>query len=493
MKSGDCLLLSKILCAVDYSGIVKNDEDISQIIYNSKLAEPSCLFVCISGFKADGHKYAMNAYENGVRSFIVEKEVSLPDDAQVFMVYNSRAALGALSAEFFGHPDRELKLIGITGTKGKTTSAHLVQKMLNASGIPCGIIGTVGAEFNGKKYPTNNTTPESFELYKLFRNMLDDGCKAVALEVSSIGIKQGRVDNLKFAVGVFTNLSPDHIGKNEHDTYDEYADFKSKLFERCDIAVINYDDEAYSIMIRNCNCQIIKYGIVGDFDIEARNIVSDDGNGALSFECNVFERHYQIKTSLKGYFNIYNILSSVGVAYALGCDINKAVDSLRDVQVRGRVESLKTDSDFEVIIDYAHNGLSLKSIIETLKKDLKGRLICVFGSVGGRTQERRKEMGLVAGSMCDLCVVTSDNPDFEDPMNVVEDIVSYIKQVGGKYYAEPDRKKAIEYSLSIAESGDIILLAGKGHEEYQLIKGEKIPFSEKEIVENYVRRNRNNA
>lgn len=488
------MLLSKVLSVVDFTGVVKNDEDITEIVYDSRLAKPACIFVCIAGYSVDGHNFAQNAYDKGARCFVVEKDVSLPDDAQVFKVSDSRRSLGAMSAEFYSHPDRELKLIGITGTKGKTTTAHLVQKMLNASGVPCGIIGTVGAEFGGNKYPTNNTTPESFELYKLFRKMLDDGAKAVALEVSSIGIKQGRVDNLNFAVGVFTNLSPDHIGKNEHDSFAEYADYKSKLFEHCNIAAFNYDDEAHSIMEKNCKCKKISFG-VGNYDVSASNINAGESSSSkgLSFDCSVFGELFEVKTSLKGYFNVYNVLASIAVSKSVGCDLEKAIASLADVQVRGRVESVQIDADFDVIIDYAHNGLSLKSILDTLEKEKKNRLICLFGSVGGRTQERREEMGVVAGSMCDLCIVTSDNPNFEDPMSVIGDIAKAIESVNGKYYAEPDREKAIEYALSIAQKGDIILLAGKGHEEYQLINGEKIPFSEKEIVENYVRRNKKNA
>ena len=484
------MLLSKVLSAIQYKGKIKTDEDICEIIYNSKFSKPGAMFVCITGFSTDGHKYAKNAYENGVRTFVVEKDVYLPEDVNVIKVENSRVALGALSAEFYAHPEKDLKLIGITGTKGKTTTAHLVQKMLNASGVPCGIIGTVGAEFHGNKYPTNNTTPESFELYKLFRNMLDDGCKAVALEVSSIGLKQGRVDNLRFSVGVFTNLSPDHIGKNEHDTYEEYVFWKSKLFENCDKAVFNYDDAAHAVMEKNCTCEKFTYGILGNYDVSASDIdTGKTGSNGLSFKCKVLDCNFDVQTNLKGYFNVYNALAAIAVIKALGCDINKAVESLKNVQVSGRVEAVDIDADFDVIIDYAHNGFSLKSIIETLKTDKVNRLICVFGSVGGRTEERREEMGLVAGEMCDLCVVTSDNPNFEDPMSVIGDIVEAIKKVNGKYYIEPDRKKAIEYALSVAKSGDIVLLAGKGHEEYQLINGEKLPFSEKNIVLDFFRSN----
>lgn len=482
------MLLSQILSPVKYDGKIQNDCDISDIVYDSRKSKDCTIFVCICGYNSDGHEYAQKAYENGSRVFICEKDISLPDDAQIFKVENSRKVLGLISEEFFCHPANELKIIGITGTKGKTTVAHIVQKILNGCGVPCGIIGTVGAEFMGERFPTENTTPESYELQKLFRLMLDKGCKAVALEVSSLGIKQGRVDRIQFAAGVFTNLSPDHIGKNEHESFSEYAYFKSLLFRHCDIAVINHDDEAYGIMEKDCKCKVISYGFDCKWDIFAYDIGCKqvDKNKYLSFNCSIFNKKYSVQAPLKGEFNVYNILASLGVACSMGCCVETAINSLKDVRVRGRVETVDVDADFDVVIDYAHNGFSLKSIIETLETYKSGRIICVFGSVGGRTFDRRKEMGIVAGSMCDLCVVTSDNPNFEDPMNIIGDIVKNIQEVGGQYYIEPDREKAIEYALSIAKSGDIILLAGKGHEEYQLVKGEKIPFSEIECVKKFI-------
>lgn len=487
--------LSEILKSTDFSGCIKEDVEIKDIVYDSRKAESGTVFVCLSGLKADGHKYAQSAYDKGARFFIVEKDVELPCDAVQLKVENSRAALRNMSAEFFGHADRELKIIGITGTKGKTTVAHLIQKILNASGIPAGIIGTVGAEFNGIKMPTANTTPESYELQKIFRTMAANGCKAVALEVSSLGVKHGRVDGIQFAAGVFTNLSPDHIGPLEHDTFEEYAYWKSVLFEHCDTAVMNFDDEAYKIMEENCRCRIISYGLDSDYDISAADVqpVRNRRTTGISFDCSVLGKDLKITAPIPGTFNAYNILAALGASIAVGADVSDAAKALENIRIRGRAETVDIDADFDVIIDYAHNGLSLKSILETLYDYKTGRIICVFGSVGGRTQERRRGMGLVAGSMCELCVLTSDNPDFEEPMNIINDIAEAVTEAGGRYAAEPDRKKAIEYALSIAEKGDIILLAGKGHEEYQLINGVKEPFSELDCINEYMGRIKKNG
>ncbi len=487
--------LSEILKSTEYSGNITEDVEIEDIVYDSRKAKSGVIFVCMSGLKADGHKFAQIAYDNGARVFIVEKDVVLPDDAQQIKVENSRFSLRKMSEEFFSHADRELKIIGITGTKGKTTVAHLVQKILNASGIPAGIIGTVGAEFNGMKMSTENTTPESYELQKIFRKMADSGCKAVALEVSSLGVKHGRVDGIQFSAGVFTNLSTDHIGPFEHEDFSEYAHWKSVLFEHCDTAVMNFDDEAYKIMKENCGCEIISFGLDSYYDISASGVqpVRNRRTTGISFECSAFGRYSKITAPIPGTFNVYNILAAIGAAISIGADISVAADALSNIKIRGRAETVDIDADFDVVIDYAHNGLSLKSILETLYAYKSGRIICVFGSVGGRTQERRREMGLVAGSMCELSVITSDNPDFEEPMKIISDIAEAVKEAGGKYYTEPDRKKAIEYALSIAEKGDIILLAGKGHEEYQLINGIKEPFSELECINDYMGRINRNA
>lgn len=487
--------LSEILKSTAYPGCIKEDVEIKDIVYDSRKAESGTVFVCLSGLKADGHKYAQSAYDKGARVFIVEKDVDLPDDAQQIKVENSRVALKEMSAELFNHADKELKIIGITGTKGKTTVAHLVQKILNASGIPAGIIGTVGAEFNGIKMPTANTTPESYELQKIFRTMADNGCKAVALEVSSLGVKHGRVDGIQFAAGVFTNLSPDHIGPLEHDSFEEYAYWKSVMFERCDTAVMNYDDEAYRIMKENCKCRIISYGLDSDYDISASDVkpLRNRETFGIGFDCSALGKELNITAPIPGTFNVYNILAALGAASAVGADISQAAAALSNIKIRGRAETVDIDADFDVIIDYAHNGLSLKSIIETLYVYKTGRIICVFGSVGGRTQERRREMGLVAGSMCEINILTSDNPDFEDPMSVINDIAEAVTEAGGSFVAEPDRKKAIEYALSIAQKSDIILLAGKGHEEYQLINGIKEPFSELECINEYMRRIKSDA
>ena len=285
-----------------------------------------------------------------------------------------------ISENFFNNPTKDLKIIGITGTKGKTTTAHIIQSVLNGCDIPCGIIGTVGAEFNSKKYPTVNTTPESYELQKLFRSMLDDGCRAVALEVSSLGLKQGRVDGINFFCAIFSNLSPDHIGPREHETMEEYAYWKSVLFERCDNAVVNFDDEAHSIMTENCKSKVMSFGLMPEYDLYAENIedVIVDKRTCTSFDCNIFGKKLNVIAPLRGDFNVYNVLSALGVAVSFGCPVDKAINALKNVKVRGRFEVVDIDADFQVIIDYAHNGYSLKSILDTVNSYKTNRVICVL-------------------------------------------------------------------------------------------------------------------
>lgn len=483
------MLLSKILDKIEYEGINFSDLDISDIVYDSRKVKENVMFVCLRGARFDGHSYAENAYRDGCRCLMVEEKVNVPDDCIQIVVADSRASLACASANFFEHPCDTLKIIGITGTKGKTSSAHLVRALLNASGMKCGIIGTVGAFYDDVKIPTINTTPESYELQKIFRIMLDNGCVACVIEVSSIGLMAHRVDGINFEVGVFTNLSPDHIGPNEHPDFADYMYWKSVLFERCRYAVVNNDDPAYVEMLANCKAPVITYGIE-KADIIAKNVSLLKNNQFLgiSFDCLENNKEYRVEVALPGLFNVHNALAAVGVCRALGLDAEKSIDSLKEIRVNGRAECVYVSDDFDVIIDFAHNGISMKSMLDTLKSYPHNRIIALYGSVGGRTQLRRRELGLITGKECDLSVLTSDDPDFEDPNKIISDIAEAVKQVGGAYVGIADRGEAVEYALSIMEKGDILLLAGKGHENFMKINGEYVPFSEKEHIENFKRK-----
>lgn len=486
------MFLTDILNGIEYINESTIATEIIDIVYDSRKAKDSTIFVCLRGARFDGHKYARNAYDGGCRCFMVEELLDLPSDSVQIIVKDTRAALAKASANFFGHPSKELKIIGITGTKGKTSSAHLVKAMVESAGMKCGIIGTVGAFYDDVEIETVNTTPESYELQKIFRIMLDNGCKACVIEVSSIGLMTHRVDEVEFEVGVFTNLSPDHIGPNEHSDFQDYMNWKSVLFEISKFAVVNVDDQAYENMIKNCNVPVTTYGLE-NAHVTATDVKLLKNNQfiGISFNCDNEGESFYTEVALPGLFNVYNALAAISVMKVLGFNPADHIETLKEIRVRGRAECVYVCDAFDVIIDYAHNGLSMKSMLDTLKSYPHNRIIALYGSVGGRTQLRRKELGLVTGRECDLSILTSDDPDFEDPWNIINEIGKYVNEAGGEYIGIPDRGEAVEYALSILEEGDILLLAGKGHEQYMKIRGEYVPFSEKEHIENFKKKRGN--
>ena len=476
--------LSEIFNGLDYTCPDFRDCEIKDIAYDSRKSGEGILFVCLVGAFTDGHKYAASAYEKGSRFFLCEKEVGLPADATVIITKNTRSALALISCNFFRNPSEELCVIGITGTKGKTTTAHLIKFVLEAGGIRTGIIGTVGAFFGDTVLPTVNTTPESYELQKMLRQMVDGGCKAVAMEVSSLGLKHHRVEGTNFSYGVFINLYPDHIGTNEHESFEEYAYWKTQLFPLSEKAILNSDDPFSEKVRECCGKQVITYGYdnSSDYILENAEKVRDGNLLAVSFDMKAKGQEKTFTVALPGEFNAHNALIAVALGEEFGVSDENILKGLREVFVRGRGELVRESEDVTVIIDYAHNGISLKSIIETARDYEHKRIITLFGSVGGRTECRREELGTVSGHMSDFTVITSDDPDFEDPRSICEEIAGYCKKAGGEYVIIPDRAEAVNYAVKMAEKGDILILAGKGHEQYMKIRGEKIPFNEKEEV-----------
>lgn len=476
--------LREILKDIEYSCNGFADAEVTDIAYDSRKAGEGIAFVCLKGAFADGHRYAMSAYEKGSRVFVCSDKIEVGEGSVVITVEDTRAALAVMSCNFFRHPSREMKIIGITGTKGKTTVAHIVKAVLEKGGIMTGIIGTVGARFGDTVLPTVNTTPESYELQKMFRQMADGGCRAVAIEVSSLGLKAHRTDGIEFAVGVFTNLYPDHIGTNEHESYEEYAYWKTQLFPMCRTSVINSDDPFSPAVRQCCRGEVITYGSSegADYRLTSSEKIKFNGKLGMDFTCEAKGEKQHYKISLPGDVNASNALVALAVADLFGIDNKGKTEGLSDVFVKGRGEMLSLDSDFTVIIDYAHNGVSLKSIIETARAYEHNRIITLFGSVGGRTECRREELGTASGRLSDLSIITSDDPNYEDPRKICEEIAEYCKAQGGEYIIIPDRAEAIEYAIVNAEKGDIIILAGKGHEQTMKICGESIPFDEKDEV-----------
>lgn len=483
--------LTRIMEGVDFVAY-KNynlNIDLKDIVYDSRKAKPDTMFVCLNGSKVDGHKFAINAYNNGCTCFLAEHYLDLPAECIQLIVCDTRATLAVISANFFNHPSNEIKVIGITGTKGKTTTAHIVQALIEASGIKCGIVGTLGAAFGDFKINTVNTTPESYELQRIFRIMVDNGCKVCVIEVSSTGLKFHRTDCVNFEVGVFTNLSPDHIGANEHPTFEDYMYWKSVLFERCKKVVVNIDDPAYEFMLKNCKAPVITYGLSNaDITAEKIRLIKKPKFLGIKLDCVDASGKFNVELPLPGMFNAHNALAAIGACRALGVNVENCLTCLKDLRINGRAECVYVSDDYDVIIDYAHNGISMKSMLDILKSYPHNKVYVLYGAVGGRAQIRRKELGLLTGKECDLSILTSDDPDYEDPMKIINEIGHYVEESGGKYVGIPDRGEAVEYALSLMKKGDILLLAGKGHEQYMKIKGERVPFSEKEHIEIFKRK-----
>lgn len=482
------MLLSEILSGVEYVCDNFKDVDIRDITYNSKNAGKDNCFVCLVGTLVDGHKFAAGAYEQGCRCIFTERKLELPTDCIQIITENTRRTLAMISVNFFEHPADKMKIIGITGTKGKTTTAHLVKTLIESTGEKCGIIGTVGASYGDVTLETANTTPESYELQKLFRLMLNDGCKYCVIEASSLGLKMHRTDGIYFETGVFTNLSPDHIGTIEHPTFEDYMQSKALLFKSSKNAAVNVDDPAYEDMLKGSGCNVITYGL-GEADITASDVKllrSKDILG-ISFKCRDCDGEFDVKAPIPGYFNVYNVLAAFAVCRTLGIDIRKSSEALKGFKVSGRVEVVHVSDDFDVIIDFAHNGLSMHSILGTLNGYPHNRLIALYGAIGERTQHRREELGTVAGKECDLSILTTEDPGFEDPMKICEEIAGFVKKVGGKYMIILKRQDAIRYALSNMQKGDILVIAGKGGEKYMKIRGEHVPYSDLEEVQKFIK------
>lgn len=476
---------------------------VTDVCYNSKLACSGTVFVCIVGETVDGHRYAKNAYDNGCRVFVIQKdtEISTLDDIITLKVENSRQALAIMSHNLFDNPAKDLKIIGVTGTKGKTTIANLIASVLNDTGVNTGCIGTNGIWYNEVHLKTENTTPESYELAKSFRNMVDAGVKCVVMEVSSQGIMMNRTLGITFLIGVFTNLSPDHIGPKEHKDFDDYLNCKARLFSQCDVGLINIDDEHYKEIIQSATCEIRTFSMMNtsdEADYYGANAVkySDEDTLGIRFDlrCKGDSVVQPVILNTPGIFSVYNALAVIGVcdilSHTMGVGKEMAINSLKTQVVRGRMELVKNSKGAIFIIDFAHNELSFTSLFTTIMEYKKGRIISLFGSVGGRTKLRRRALGKIAAQYSDLCIITSDNPDFENPQDIIDDIIGGVEEAnalnlngnGCEYISFVDRKEAIRFAVDEAKSGDIVIFTGKGHEEYQLINGVKELFCERDII-----------
>ncbi len=459
------------------------DCEITDIVYDSRKSKPGCAFVCLRGSASDGHKYAKSAAEAGAVAVIALEPVEAPG-AQVVLVEDTRKALALMSAAFFGNPaEGDISVIGVTGTKGKTTTAYMIRSILEAAGHKTGVIGTIGVLIGEELVPTDNTTPMSYDIQMYLRRMADAGCDYCVMEASSIGLKDLRVYGFPFTVGVFTNFSEDHIGGVEHKDMEEYMESKAKLFSLCKIGVVNADDPSLEGILRGHTCEVKTYGFDHPADLRGADCRHLNRPGFLGITFQVSgEEEFTAEVDIPGRFNAYNALAAIGACHELGIPVEAMKQGLATVKVKGRVEPVPVPGNYTLLLDYAHNAVSMENILTTLREYNPKRLICLFGAGGNRPKVRRYEMGEASGRLADLSVITADNSRFEDVLDIIADIKTGMAKTDGKYIEIPDRREAIRWCLENAQEGDIIVLAGKGHEDYQEIKGKKYPFDERVVI-----------
>ena len=475
--------LDRLLKRLNYTLIQGSTAiQITDVIYDSRKVIQGCLFVCLVGSRTDSHKYAQDAVDKGAAAVVVSEDINI-ENAAVIKVDDTRKALAFISAEYFDNPADKLTTIGITGTKGKTTTASMIGSILSCAGIKTGIIGTLGIIIGDRIIKTNNTTPESYEIQKAMKQMIDEGCKAVVMEASSLGLKWHRTDGFIFDYGVFTNFSHDHIGGDEHKDMDEYRRCKAMLFRQCMTGIVNSDDSACEAMLENHTCLVETYGFGEKAELRAdgAGLISRPGYLGVHFRASG-RVNEEFDVDIPGKFTVYNALAAVAVCSHFDITKEQMFKGLNEVKVKGRVEAVTVPGNYTLLIDYAHNAVSMENILTTLREYDPKRLITMFGAGGNRPRERRFEMGEISGRLSDLSVITEDNSRFEDVNDIIADIITGIDKTDGKYVVVPDRTDAIRYCIENAQDGDIIVLAGKGHEDYQDKNGVKTHYDEREVI-----------
>jgi len=457
------------------------DIDIADIAYDSRKVKKGSLFVCIEGTKQDGHTFVSDAIINGASAVLATKSVDIPGDVTFIKVINARKDLAIVSDVFFGHPSGKLELIGITGTKGKTTITYLIKSILEAAGRKVGLIGTIKNMIGSEVLYAERTTPESYDLQSLLALMADKGADTTVMEVSSQGLALHRVDCCEFDIGIFTNLSRDHIGPKEHASMQDYFAAKLKLFEISRIGLVNIDSDYGSKVMGSSDIHMYKYGINNEADIYATDIKRFPDS--MSFLAKTPWWDGMLTVSIPGTFSVYNALAAIGAAGICGIPYEIVREGLAGVRVSGRAETVDTSGlEMAVIVDYAHTPDSLENILATMKENTKGRLVCVFGCGGDRDRAKRPIMGEISGKLADFTIITSDNPRTEDPEDIVHHIQEGIMQVNGLHSVIVDRREAIRSALLNALPGDTIVIAGKGHENYQQFADRTIHFDDKEVA-----------
>lgn len=476
--------LYKLLGDIEYT-LINGDlnVEITGICYDSRKVNENSIFVCIKGSKANGHNFINKAIKNGAAAIIIEEEFQLKSERiSLIKVKNTKSALASIANIFYGEPSKKINLVGVTGTNGKTTVVHYIKDILEGNGQCTGSIGTLGYELRNQQIDVekiNPTTPEALELQAVFNEFINKGAENIVMEVTSSALSKHRVDFCNFNIGVFTNLSQDHL--EEHGTMENYKKEKIKLFHKCNIGVVNIDDNVGKEIIHKSTCEIITYGINEAADIRATEI--EYKNDLVIFTVNLRSISRRVKVNIPGKFTVYNVLGAIGACYALGLDIDRILNSLLYIKpVSGRLEMIKNSSNKNVIVDYAHTPDALEKLLMMARDITDGRLITVFGCGGDRDKSKRKVMGMAAGILSDYCIITSDNPRNEDPLKIIEDIEDGMWKIDSKYEKIADRRKAIEKGLKLIKDDDLLIIAGKGHEDYQIIGDRKFHLDDREVV-----------
>lgn len=477
------MILKSLLKGLDYEVIKGNEESkVQNIRYDNRKIEQGDAFVCIKGFKVDGHSFVIDAVKKGAKVLIVQDDVSVQEDITIIKVRDTRKALAIMSSNYFGNPKDKLKIIGITGTNGKTTSAFIIKSILEKAGLMTGLIGTIANYIGNKKVDAVRTTPESYELHELFKNMVDAGVEYCVMEVSSHSLELDRVYGIQFEEGIFTNLTRDHL--DFHKTFENYYNAKFKLFERSNHSIINLDDPYGANIVKDIEEREVKtkvstFSIEKESDFKAFEIKSHSNGSEFKVNLDSVEEFY---INIPGEYNIYNSLGCIICAHNLNIPMDKIKEGLSDVVIPGRCELVAKEKNlpYSIIIDYAHTPDGLENVLTTVKAFTKNRMISVFGCGGDRDKVKRPQMGKIGCELSDIAIITSDNPRSEEPMDIINDIVKPLNY--DNFVIEVNRKEAIRKAMNMALEGDVIVIAGKGHETYQILKDETIHFDEREVV-----------
>lgn len=480
--------LSTLLKKLDYEVIQGSEElEIKNISWDSRDVKENSLFICVKGKNIDRHDFAYKAVQSGAIALVVQHEVeNIPSSVTIIKVSNSQSAMAVIASEFFSHPSEKLKLIGITGTNGKTSTSYFISEILESLGKNTGIIGTIENKIGNKTLnieKKNPTTPDSLDLQYTFNEMVKNGVTHAVMEVTSIGLVNHRVDHCDFDIGVFTNLTQDHL--DEHGTMENYRDAKIMLFKMCKKGIVNIDDAYAEDFIKGSTCEVSTYGIDNAADYKAEDI--DYSLQGVKFNLKHNNVKVEINLKVPGKFSVYNALAAIASCHKLGFSLEAIAEAVKNiVTVRGRFETVPNKKGYMVVVDYAHTPDGLENILSSVRALTDKNVISVFGCGGDRDRTKRPIMGNIAGKLSNYCIITSDNPRTEEPERILKDIEEGIKDTACSYTLEVDRKKAIFLALEKAKAGDIIVIAGKGHETYQIFKDKTLHFDDVEVVREYL-------